>query len=38
MTPEEKKSRIIRQIAIFGTVAVLFIGYCIYRLNAGGFG
>lgn len=38
MSPEEKKSRILRQVAIFGTVLVGFLAYVGYRLATGNFG
>jgi hypothetical protein len=38
MSPQEKKQRILRQIAIFGTVLVVFLIYTAYRLKAGNFG
>ena len=38
MSPQEKKQRILRQIAIFGTVLVVFLIYTAYRLKTGNFG
>ncbi len=38
MTPQEKKLRIIRQIAIFGTVLAVFLIYNAYKLKTGHFG
>lgn len=38
MTPDEKRARIIRQIAIFGTVLVVFVIYTLYRLKVDNLG
>jgi hypothetical protein len=38
MDAKEKKTRILRQIAIFGTVLVVFVIYALYRLKTGDLG